>query len=297
MDRAFERPAWKSALNWTASILIAFLFLSSGIWKISDPIGWSVLLHQLKVPQDLSLPFAVILGTIETVTGVLFLAPGYRRIAAWLGAGLLLVFMAYIGINYSALHGADCSCFPFVKRAVDPAFFWEDGAMIGLALIAGMWASPTAKLHGAFVVLGAVTVFSLVSLGVAAYQQTGTRAPATITVNGKPYDISTGQILLYFYNPECMHCLDAGERMAKLNWGDTKVVGVPVENPQFAPAFNERTGLKAVTTTDFASLKGIFNYKAYPFAVAVSNGREVAALTKFDNNEPTDTLRKLNFAR
>ena len=79
-------------LNWAASILIAVLFLASGVWKISDPFGWAVLLHQLKFPQALSLPGAVVVGTLETFTGLMFLGAGlYRRIAAWMGSALLIV--------------------------------------------------------------------------------------------------------------------------------------------------------------------------------------------------------------
>jgi uncharacterized membrane protein YphA (DoxX/SURF4 family) len=296
-DHHVERPVWETVLQWGAALAIGILFLSSGLWKIMDPFGWSVLLHQFKVPQDVTLPFAVALGTLETFTGVLFLIPQYRRLAAWIGTALLLVFMAYIGFNYKALHGADCSCFPFVKRAVDPAFFAEDGAMIVAAVVAGAWARKTASLRGAALILGVVAVFAVVLLGVASTRRTGIQAPESITVNGKPYPIATGKVFVYFYDPECMHCLDAGERMAQLNWGDTKFVGQPVVRPQFAAAFMDRTGLKGVTASDLALLKKTFPYTGTPAAVAIQDGREVAALTKFDDPEPSATIKKLGFAK
>lgn len=297
VDREFERPVWQTALQWGAALAIAILFLASGIWKISDPFAWSVLLHQFKVPQAVSLPFAVVLGTLETFTGILFLAPKYRRLAAWVGSALLIVFMIYIGWNYNALHGADCSCFPFVKRTVDPAFFAEDGAMIVAAILAGAWAPSLGNLRGALAILGAVAVFAVVFLGVASTRRTGIAAPETITVDGKPYPITAGKVFIYFYDPECMHCLDAGERMAKLDWGDTKFVGQPVVRPQFAPAFMERTGLKGVTASDLALLKKTFPYAGTPAAVAIQDGREVAALTQFDDPQPEVTIRKLGFAK
>src|SRR5580692_11034630 len=115
---SFERPGWKVALNWVAAVATALLFLSSGIWKITDMPRWAVMLHQFKVPENLTLPSTFILGIGETFAGVLVLVPRFRRWGAWLASLLLLVFMVYIGIFYSDLSGKDCSCFPLVKRAV-----------------------------------------------------------------------------------------------------------------------------------------------------------------------------------
>ena len=39
-----------------------------------------------------------------------------------------------IAVHYSELRGVDCSCFPWVKRAVGRAFFAGDGAMMLLAI-------------------------------------------------------------------------------------------------------------------------------------------------------------------
>ena len=80
-----------------------------------------------------------------------------------------------------------------------------------------------------------------------------------------------------------------------MNWGDTKVVGVPVQNPQFAPQFLQDTGLRAVISTDIAVLKKVFPFVSAPAGVALYNGREKAALTQFDGDEPGATLRKLGY--
>ncbi len=297
MDRSFEQPGWKSALNWTAAILIAIVFLAAGLFHILDPYGAAVLMTNLKLPQAISIPFAIGLGTVETFTGVLFLVPRYRRLASWIGILLLAAFMAYIGFFYNDLRGVDCSCFPWVKRAVSPAFFVEDGIMMVLAWIAGRWTIGSRGLRLPSLILGVVAVFALVSFGVASSRQSGAKAPETIQVNGKAYAIQHGKVFIYFYDPECMHCLEAGERMAKLNWGDTQFIGQPVVNPQFAPAFMERTGLKGVTASDFDLLKRTFPYKATPAAVAIDNGRQVASLTQFAAPEPTTTIEKLGFAK
>ncbi len=179
----FDRPGWKTALNWVAALPTAALFLISGIWKITDMQKWAVLLHQFKVPETITLPFAFALGVTETLTGVLVLVPRFRRWGAWLAILLLVGFMVYIGFNYNGLVGKDCSCFPFVKRAVNPMFFVEDAVMLVLATVAGLWARKPESLRTAILILGAVTVFAAASLGVDLNSHKGVLAPASIGRN------------------------------------------------------------------------------------------------------------------
>jgi uncharacterized membrane protein YphA (DoxX/SURF4 family) len=292
-----ERPGWKTTLNWTAAILLGFLFLASGVWKITDPQAAAMRMAQVKAPESLSLAAALLVGIAETVAGALILAPRFRRWGAALTALLLVVFLAYVAVEYSALRGADCSCFPWVKRIVGPGFFLGDGLMLLLAGVAALWSRPPGRLRGAALVAGAVIVFALVSYGVAAVRETGAPAPATITVAGQPYSLEHGKVFLFFFHPECMHCFASAKSMAQLHWEGTRVVAVPVEQPQFAPQFLADTGLQAVVSTDFPKLKQAFHYTAYPFGVALENGREKAALTKFDGDEPATTLKRLGLAR
>src|ERR1700691_6487422 len=95
---------------------------------------------QARVPQSLSLAGSIGFGIAETFTAVLLLVPRFRRWGAWLGGALLVAFMIFIAINYNALHGAECSCFPWVKRAVGPGFFIGDSLMLALVVLAGLWA-------------------------------------------------------------------------------------------------------------------------------------------------------------
>jgi uncharacterized membrane protein YphA (DoxX/SURF4 family) len=284
-------------LSWGSAILLGLLFLASGIWKITDPQSAAIRMAQARVPESLSLAAALLFGIAETVSGVLVLVPRFRRWGAACAALLLIAFMVYIAMEYNALHGADCSCFPWVKRVVGPAFFAGDGAMLLLALVAGWWAQPARNLRSAVLVLGAVVVFALVSYGVGQARQSGTAAPATVTVAGQPYSIAHGKVFVFFFDPRCMHCFDAAKRMAQLHWGDTRVVAVPVEVPQYAAQFLSDTGLTAVISTDFDKLRQVFQYSSYPFGVAVENGRETAPLTKFDDDEPAATLKRLGFAK
>jgi len=118
-----------------------------------------------------------------------------------------------------------------------------------------------------------------------------------VMVNGKPYSLQEGKILIFYFDPECLHCLDAGKRMAKLNWGDTRIVAVPINVPQFAQGFLEDTHLNAVISTDLQRLKKIFPYVSAPSGVALVNGREKMALTQFDEPEPADDLKKIGFIK
>ncbi|MGC9949171.1 MAG: MauE/DoxX family redox-associated membrane protein [Bryobacteraceae bacterium] len=287
--------SWKTALSWVGAILLALVFLVSGLWKLLDAHGAAVRLAQARVPQSLSLAAAIGFGIAETFTAVLLLVPRFRRWGAWLGGALLIAFMIFIGINYKALRGAECSCFPWVKRAVGPNFFIGDGIMLLLAVVAGVWARRAQSMRTAATILGAIALFAAGSYGVAAMRQTGTKAPDAVTVNGQPYSLQEGKILIFYFDPECLHCLDAAKRMSKLNWGDTRIVAVPINVPQFAQGFLDDTHLKAAISNDLPQLKKIFPFVSAPAGVALMDGREKMALTQFEEPEPVDTLKKIGF--
>jgi uncharacterized membrane protein YphA (DoxX/SURF4 family) len=290
---SLELPGWKTALNWFSSISISLLFLISGLWKITDVQSAAVRMAQARVPESLSLVVALVVGIAETVGGVYVLVPRFRRWGALLTALLLVVFMVYTGWNYQALRGADCSCFPWLKRLVGPGFFAGDALMLGLAICAGAWSKRPGGLRSAMLICGAVVVFALVSYGAVTVRHTGVRAPDAITVDGHPYSLDRGKYFLFFFHPECMHCMDAARRMSHLAWGETRVVAIPVEQPQFSAAFLNESGLRAMVTSDFQKLKRVFGYKTYPFGVALENGRERAPLTRFEGDEPATTLKRL----
>lgn len=260
-----------------------------------DPIGWSAKVAQLKVPQAFSLPLAVGLGIVEIFSGILLLVPRFRRWGAWLTGWLLVVFMAYVGYHYSALRGEDCTCFPFLERAIGPQFFITDGLMLAAAGLAGWLARPSMGLRPAAMVLGAICVFAGVSYGVTVAKQSGVEAPATIAVDGQPYSLREGRVFLYFFDPECSHCLSAAKQMAGLTWKNVRIVGIPTRVPQFAKQFLNDTGLKAVLTSDVEKLKGRFPFGDPPFGVALENGRQQEAFVFFDDTQPVKGLRERGY--
>ena len=120
LGASLELPPWKNVVSHLAAFLVALLFITAGVWKITDPFGWSRMVEQLLVPYQFSLPLTLALAVSETFAGVLILVPRFRRWGAILAGVLLIAFMIYIGINYGKLVGKECSCFPWVKRTVGP---------------------------------------------------------------------------------------------------------------------------------------------------------------------------------
>jgi uncharacterized membrane protein YphA (DoxX/SURF4 family) len=299
-EAGFESGSgWRSGLNWTAAIAMSVVFLVAGLWKITDPIGAAARLAQAKVPESLSVLTATTLGTVEVFTGILLLIPAFRKWGSWIGTVLMISFMVFIGIHYKELTGAECSCFPWIKRAVGPGFFVGDGIMLVLAVAAGFWVRPPAGLRRALMVLAATGVFTAASYGMALNRHTGTAAPATVTAqDGKPVSLKEGKVFVYFFNPQCLHCLDAGRKLAALKWGDTRFVGVPTENPQFAGWFMDKAGLtgKGPVVTDLDALKKLFPFDLPPAGVALQDGYEKAMLLQFEGDEPLATLKKIGFA-
>jgi len=296
-----QRRGWQSGLNWTAAILISLVFLVAGLWKLTDPMGAAARLAQAKVPESLSILAAVGLGTLETFAGIMLLIPRFRRWGAMLGTFLLAAFMIFIAIHYTELRGAECSCFPWIKRAVGPGFFIGDGMMMGLAIAAGIWARRSRGTRTAAFLLTGVAVFALASFGLASTRHTGTAAPASITAeDGKTISLKEGKILVFFFDPQCLHCLAAGRKFATFNWGATKFIGVPTQNPQFGDWFFGKAGLtgKGIVSKDLDLLRKTFPFDTAPAAVAIENGYEKAMMLQFETDtEPLATLKKLGFVQ
>ncbi|HET8550429.1 MAG TPA: MauE/DoxX family redox-associated membrane protein [Bryobacteraceae bacterium] len=294
---AFEVGGWRTWVSTLSAFLLAVLFITSGVWKITDPFVWAARVSQTKVPAEWSMGVALTVGIAETVAAVLVLVPRFRRWGAMLIALLLIVFMAYFAVNYNSLRGEDCSCFPWLKEAVSPWFFVRDGLMLLGAWLAWRWAQPAQSIRAALIIVGAVAVFAGVSYGVHAARQTGAKAPDSITVDGSRLSLQNGKALIYFFDPQCLHCFEAAKKMAAYRWADVRLIGVPtaVPMPQMPRAFLNNTGFNAGLSNDLAVLKKAFPFEVAPYLVAIENGRQRAATANFDGEEPRATLRKLRF--
>jgi len=287
---------WKATVSHIAAFLIALLFIIAGVWKITDPFSAAARLAEAHVPASLSLIGACLLGVGETFAGVLILVPRFRRWGAWLASAMLVFFVVYIAAFYNVLRGEECNCFPWVKRAVGPGFFIGDAIMLALAVIAGWWARPSRGVRGAVLVLLAVAVFAGVSYGVNATVEASIVAPQSITVDGRPFPLRQGHVLLYFYNPECAHCNEVARLMSGFKWkSDVKIVSVATEQPQFAGQFLSSTGLHALVSNDVEPLRKAYSFVSVPYAVALDNGRLKSSFAQFEQPAFESRLRELGF--
>ena len=292
-----NQPSWQHWVGASAAILMAIPWLAAGLWKLTIISQWQLMMTQILVPVSLSLAgtMAVIMG--DLTAGVLLVRPAWRRAGGLFSAGLLIIFMGYFAINYEALKGADCSCFPWVKRTVGPAFFWADGAMLALSLVAAWFAPPLGKMLSAAKAVGAIVAVALVALAIdKALPQPDADVPAVIKTGDGELSLLQGNMFIYFFNPLCPHCEDAAKRMALLNWKAT-FVGVPTQDYQFGPGFVDDTGLKNVRLSpDVDLLKEKFPFTDVPYAVALKDGRVVERLLFFEDPALSEKIRELGFA-
>lgn len=302
MEAAAPRPRdWKNAVGWTCAILMAILWLVAGLWKLSDISGFQIKLNQLLVPAALTLPATLALGFSEVMLGILLLRPAWRRLGGLLSAGMLLIFMAYVGINYNTLRGEDCTCFPWLERAVGPAFFWSDAAMVGLALGAAWFAPRTSHLHQIRLLAGALAVLTFAAL---AYDKLGPapggEVPATIAVEGEDYNLREGKVFVYFFNPTCLHCLDVGLALSKYQF-QADFIGVPTQDFDFGGGFLDDAKLtgKVKLTPGLDELKEAFPFDDVPYAAAIEDGRVLHRFSMLDLEEPAmgNKLREFGFVR
>jgi uncharacterized membrane protein YphA (DoxX/SURF4 family) len=286
---------WKTWAGWVCAVLLALLFLVSGIWKLVDPLATEQRMVQMLFPRQIALLVAIGVGLMEAWGGVMILVPRWRRWGAWLCSLLLLAFMVYMAVNYTRLTGEDCSCFPWVKRMVGPGFFIGDAVMLLMAVAAGWWANRAESWRQAVLALGALVVFAGAVYGVTVARQGGMKGPAEITADGTSFSLRQGRVLVFFFDPECMHCFAGARAMSKYKWKDVRIVAVSTVNPQFGASFLKDTGLKVPLSSDIKVLRESFKFTDPPYAVALDQGREVQVLPFFDDNEPLGALRKLGW--
>ena len=289
-----------------AAVIVAFLFLTAGIYKAIDPYKFANLAKNLLVPYEITLPLALLLAVAETTAGVLILVPRFRRWGAMLAGLLLVVFMAYVGIRYKALVGRDCSCFPELtlpfgividmRRSVGPGFFYGDFAFLAAAAIAGFWARRSEGLRTAMVILGAAAVFTGASYGVAFTKLTGLKAPDSIMVEGSPMSLQDGRVFLFFFDPECGTCYAVAKSLGPVKFHEgITVVGVPTRVPQYAAEMLKDAKFQAKISSDSAKLREVFKFDNPPYAALIERGRQSGVIlpTQFNEEDPSKHIELL----
>jgi len=266
----------KSIAGAVSATILSLLFLASGIWKLTDLDATAERMIQTLVPVSLSMLAALTVPVAETFAGVLLLIPRYRRWGAWIAGLMLVAFMVYIGVLYNRLLGEDCNCFPWIRRVVGPAFFAGDAAMLALAGMAGWWSVKSQGGRRAALILGCVCLVACGSYAVSAIRRSRADVPETAVVDGNRLNLRQGRLLLYFFDPECTHCLAVAREMSRRSWGATRIVVLPAREQRFASSFLEEAGLRAGISPDAASLRKALPFADPPYAVALDRGRVVA---------------------
>lgn len=283
---------WRSWVGAGSAIVLGLLFVVAGIWKLSDPFATEARMTQALIPKPLAMPVALMAGIGETWAGVLLLVPRWRRWGAWLAAAALIVFMAYFAVFYDQLRGEDCSCFPWLKRVVGVEFFVSDSLMLLAAAAAGAWSVRSSHAKQAGMALAAIVVMALAVYGATLTQRSDIQAPEQIVVDGKPVRLREGRVLVYFFDPECMHCFHGAKELGGYTWKNVRVVVAPTVNPHWATAFLKDTGLRAGVTFDVQTLRGAFRFGDPPYGVALEEGRVLGTFTFAEGEDVAGMLRK-----
>ena len=299
-QKPVEAANWQRTVAMVCAILLGIIFLVSGGWKVLDPYKIGEVLEQAKVPRGWGPLGASTLGTLEVFTAFLLFYPKLSNWGGLLGSGLMVFFLGWVGFYYQELHGKDCGCFPIIKRAVGPNFFVGDGVMLLMGVAAFVWSAKvvSAKLPATALAVLAVLAASIFSIDT--IRRHSVQVPTPITVDGKPFNAAEGKVLLFFYDPSCMHCDAASRFMSKLNWGDTKVVAIPTVNPQWAGSFLSDTGFKqAGTCLETEKLRKAFQFVDPPYGVALVDGqvKETFTQAQFTEPLPRPDLQKLGFVK
>ena len=116
-------------------------------------------------------------------------------------------------------------------------------------------------------------------------------------VDGKPVNLRTGRVVLFFFDPECSHCAAVARIMAQWNWGQTRIIGIPSGATQFARAFLKDTGLRAGLCLESKNLQRSFPFDYAPHVVALYNGKTIAVFdyNHFEGDEFQGAMSRAGF--
>ena len=134
-------------------ILVAVLFIFSGLVKANDPLGLSYKMQeffdlwQVNALNEFSLAFSILVISFEIIAGIALLIGWRMRLISWLLLLLIIFFTFLTGYAYLSGQFKDCGCFGDCLPITPLASFLKD--VILLALI-GFIFYHREKIHPAF---------------------------------------------------------------------------------------------------------------------------------------------------
>jgi putative oxidoreductase len=107
------------ALYWIVAIALGGVFVYASLDKIAHPLEFAKIVYRYRLAGPTALlgvvpanTWAVVLPWIEAVTGVLLITGVWRREAAAVAGGLLVVFLVSVGyVLWQGIDVAHCGCF------------------------------------------------------------------------------------------------------------------------------------------------------------------------------------------
>ena len=132
-------PTIDLAISWTVSLALALVFGASAAIKFVDFSEFRGALENYRiVPEELSLPAAVIVPVSELGAAIGLLVPRFHEAAAILLIFLVVIFTAAIAINI--MRGRlyiDCGCFgPMLRQLLSKWLLVRNGVLMLLGLVA-----------------------------------------------------------------------------------------------------------------------------------------------------------------
>lgn len=140
------------ALHWALALVVGGVFLYACSDKILEPRKFAAIVYQYRVvgpsaglgflPANL---VAVTLPWVELLVGLLLVTGLWRREAAAVAGGLLVVFLAAIGIaTAQGVDIANCGCFSVAEHGRTPGWLLvlQDLALLGACAVLALFAAP-----------------------------------------------------------------------------------------------------------------------------------------------------------
>lgn len=290
----------RTILIWVLALALAAIFGVAGGWKLYAPAQAGIRMVEVGTPSAYGLPLAVVLGSLELFAALLLLLPSHRRIGAGLAAGMLVVFMAYMGARYSQLKGTECGCLPGRHRALGVGFFIEDGLMLAAAIAVVLLARPAAARARSFLRPALALLVILAMGGASATLERPLLArDSALSLRlmdraGRVAEMSLSPrsyTLLYFYNPSCLDCMRASQTMARLRLAAPLIV-LPDSKPEFGYDYLRQMGIKnALVALDYQPLAERFQVKQVPALYLLQGARAQTVILNFEPAQLEKTLR------
>ena len=99
-------------MNKLIRFTLAFLFLSSGIFKLINNAHFIELLqNNYKISYNFSTIIALIINPLEILIGLIFLSNKFNKIIGWFIISFILILTIFYVYSYFMYNNIDCGCF------------------------------------------------------------------------------------------------------------------------------------------------------------------------------------------